>query len=318
MSELSTLSVILPNYNHAQYVESALQALVDQSMPAREIIVIDDGSTDDSVQVIEKFATQYPSVRLLRNDRNRGVVAAINRGIQSATSEFLYFGSADDLVLPGFFEHSLQLLARFPDARISFTDQNFIDDRTGIMTPKHVAISPRPDYVSPEGLVESLRRIGDSIGSSGTLIHRKTLMEIGCFPDELRWHSDWFLTLVIAFRYGACYVPKPLTAFRIRAKSYSDGARSWREQRKVLDELLTRLRSLELADVAHAFYASRVLSNFGFQIVRAAVLDHHPALRILPYWRILWREVKNLLIRVGPMPIRRAFWDLRYRWRTSG
>ena len=123
MSELSTLSVILPNYNHAQYVESALQALVDQSTPALEVIVIDDGSTDASVEVVENFSKRYPYVRVLRNDRNQGVVASMNRGIQAAKGEFLFFASADDLVLPGFFEHSLLLLARHPNARLSLTDQ---------------------------------------------------------------------------------------------------------------------------------------------------------------------------------------------------
>ena len=80
----NTLSVILPNYNHAKFVGCALMALVAQERAPDEIIVIDDGSTDDSVAVIERLAAGAPTIRLLRNDRNIGVITTLQRGLREA------------------------------------------------------------------------------------------------------------------------------------------------------------------------------------------------------------------------------------------
>ncbi len=69
-----TLSVVLPNYNHAKFVGRALSALIDQERPADEIIVVDDGSTDGSLGVIEQFAASVPSIKVLVNRENKGVI----------------------------------------------------------------------------------------------------------------------------------------------------------------------------------------------------------------------------------------------------
>src|ERR1700677_4302933 len=76
-----SLSVILPNYNHAKLIPRALYAFLNQTPPAEEIIVIDDGSTDDSVKVIEEFARRHRSIRLIRHPANRGIVAAVKSGL---------------------------------------------------------------------------------------------------------------------------------------------------------------------------------------------------------------------------------------------
>jgi glycosyltransferase involved in cell wall biosynthesis len=73
----ATLSVVLPNYNHAKLIGRALEALLAQGRAADEIIVIDDGSTDDSVSVIDRFAAGAPSIRVLQNANNTGVIPTL-------------------------------------------------------------------------------------------------------------------------------------------------------------------------------------------------------------------------------------------------
>src|SRR5471030_1152802 len=98
-----TLSVILPNYNHGRYLPRALDALLAQDRPADEIIVVDDGATDDSLDIVSRYAEEYPSIRALKNPKNMGVIVTLTRGLQAARGKYVYFGAADDFVMPGFF-----------------------------------------------------------------------------------------------------------------------------------------------------------------------------------------------------------------------
>ena len=93
-----TLSVVIPNYNHSAFLPRALSALGEQSKHLLEAIVIDDGSTDNSVEIIKRFATKYPVIKLHVNGKNRGSLVSVARGISLAGGDYLYFGAADDEV----------------------------------------------------------------------------------------------------------------------------------------------------------------------------------------------------------------------------
>src|SRR5882724_7160314 len=101
---LPTLSVVVPNYNHAHYLPECLESLLQQSVEPLEIIVIDDCSTDNSVTVLEEFCRKNPRVSYCRNEKNLGVLATLNRAVQMIRGEYVIFPGADDRVLPGYFE----------------------------------------------------------------------------------------------------------------------------------------------------------------------------------------------------------------------
>src|SRR5437879_10432527 len=100
MAAAPTLSVVLPNFNHARLLPRAIRGLLAQERPADEILVVDDGSTDDSLSVIEAIAAVTPSITLLRNETNRGVIPTLARGLRAAQGRYVYFAAADDWVLP--------------------------------------------------------------------------------------------------------------------------------------------------------------------------------------------------------------------------
>ena len=83
---LPTLSVVVPNYNHGRYIEGALRGHLSQTAPPTEILVVDDGSTDDSCAVVERLAAEAPTLRLIRLGRNTGVNAAISHAMKVATN----------------------------------------------------------------------------------------------------------------------------------------------------------------------------------------------------------------------------------------
>src|SRR5438034_2246469 len=98
--DLPSLSVVVPNYNHARYLPVCLKAILAQSVAPIELIVVDDASTDNSVEVIRRFAAQSPLVRLVQNEKNLGVMANQIKGLDLARGEFVFFQAADDEVQP--------------------------------------------------------------------------------------------------------------------------------------------------------------------------------------------------------------------------
>src|SRR6185295_14666668 len=108
-----TLSVLIPNYNHGRFISDNLDAILGQSHPPDEVIVIDDGSTDNSMSVIKQYAAQDTRVKVFQNERNMGVVFTLNRALSLASGDYCYGSAADDRVRPGFFEKAMRLLTMY-------------------------------------------------------------------------------------------------------------------------------------------------------------------------------------------------------------
>src|SRR5579864_5922652 len=138
-----TLSVVVPNCNHAKFIGRALAALLSQERVADEIIVIDDGSTDDSVAVIARIAAEAPAIRLLRNPGNVGVIPTLQRGLEAARGKYVYFAASDDWVLPGFFALALRRLEAEPDTGLFCGEAILIDGHTSRPIAVRPAVRPR-------------------------------------------------------------------------------------------------------------------------------------------------------------------------------
>lgn len=263
------LSVIMPNYNHAQYLSRALDAILRQSVLPKEVIVVDDASTDDSVSVVERIARRHPLVRLVRNDRNRGVSETTNRGVGLSAARYFLSTAADDLILPGFIQKSMDLLTRHPEAGLSCAYCSTVDGATGTICANPSGWCERPAYLSPQKFAD---RIGfGCIPGHATIYKRSAFERAGGFLPDLRWHSDWFTNFVIAFRDGICHVPETLALLTVLPTSYSaQGTRDAAAQREVLGAILTRLTSADYADVAPLFRETGVLTAFGPEVLRAA------------------------------------------------
>lgn len=268
-----TISVTMPNYNHSHYIGEALEALLTQSLRPLEVIVVDDGSTDDSVAIINRFARRDPIVRLLQNGQNMGVSFSLNRALEHASGDYVCFQSADDKVLPGFFEKSMGILAQYPQAGLCCSDPAYFDGLTGAVTVDELQWSDTPTFFSPKDLAEVVQ--GKFILGHTSIAKRSAFDGAGGLLPELKWHCDWFASLVIGFRYGICYIPEPLAMLRILPSSYSASGRDQRAaQREVLNHLLCLLKSEEYKDVLPLFRRGGVLSFHGPGIISAVF--HHP------------------------------------------
>jgi glycosyltransferase involved in cell wall biosynthesis len=217
-----SLSVILPNYNHAKLIPRALHAFVNQTPPAKEIIVIDDGSTDDSIKVIEEFARRHHSIRLVRHAANRGIVAAVKSGLEVATGEFLLFGSADDFVFPGLFDRAQSALNENPRAALFCAGVALVDNDDRVIGLRPVT-QPRREcgYLSPSDVRHAIRTTDFWYLGTTTVYRRKLLAKIGYFDRRLGSIGDTLANRLLAFRYGFCFDPTVLGAYNKDPTSFS-------------------------------------------------------------------------------------------------
>ncbi len=219
-----TLSVVICNYNHAHYLPEALQAILDQSYRPLEVIVIDDGSTDNSVEVLEGFARKDPIVRLYRNEQNQGIWFSADRGLSLATGEYIYFATADDRIYPSLFEKSMELLTQYPQAGLCSALVQLLgedgEDKGWIKSP---VISKTACFLPPEEVVATLIRYGFWFTGQTTICRRDAILrEASGFIPELRHYADHFVDMVVALRDGACFIPEVLATWRVLDAGYAE------------------------------------------------------------------------------------------------
>jgi glycosyltransferase involved in cell wall biosynthesis len=290
-----TVSVLIPNYNHADFIGRALQALAAQTHAADEIIVIDDASTDDSITVIEGFGDTLPQLRLLRNPRNMGVNDTLNRGFHEARSSHIVSSSADDWLEPGFIEQLSAAATAHPEGRVctsSFTQYFEAEDRyvqhrgDSDLGPWYA--NDRPQYFGPQQFGRLLDRGFVWLPVNASLIERSALVAIGGFDPRLRWHADWFGIYTLAFRSGFTIVPEPLSVFRVAAETYSGtGMRSRQQQQQVCTAIWAKLGEPDFADIRAALLRHpSAMSTFFNPLaqVLARRPDQWPELAMLARW----------------------------------
>ena len=166
------------------------------------------------------MAKKYPFIQFVKNDVNRGFTYSVNRGAKLATGDYIYIASANDIVYPGFFEKSMEMLEKYPQAGLSCTDFNLLNVADGSLR-RSTWIS-EGGYYSPDELVKKAR-VSQTTFSAGpnSIIRADVIPEIMYVP-EIYCFGDWFLSKLIAFRYGCCYIPEPLAAVRWINNSLTD------------------------------------------------------------------------------------------------
>jgi hypothetical protein len=259
MNALPPISVILPVYNHAGFLDRALGALLVQAIAPLEIIVIDDASTDDSAAVAERWQARFePATRLriLRNAVNLGVNRSLNRGLEEAQAAYVVCTAADDWLRPRFLAAMAAAATRFPHARLltstlvehfESADRTFQHGRDSEQGPWY---SEGEAFFDPAEVDALLRRGHVAMPVSASMIHAATIRDLGGFDPRLKWHADWFVSMTIALRFGFAIIPEPLAVFRIAAGTFSgDNVRSGTRQDPVCSAICEKLAGAEFADV---------------------------------------------------------------------
>lgn len=199
------VSVILPTYNRAQFLKEALESLTLQTFKDFEAVVIDDGSTDDTPDIIKTYSSKI-NLRALVSGQNHGVSWARNQGIKTSRAPWIAFLDSDDTWMPRKLEIQMKYLERSPSTQICQTEEIWI--RNGRR------VNPMKKHEKRGGSIFERCLELCVVSPSATMMSRKLLDEVGVFDEDLPACEDYDLWLRISCRYPIGLIPEPLITKR--------------------------------------------------------------------------------------------------------
>ena len=220
-----TVSVVIPTHDRGRVVVEAIESALAQTHPPLEVIVVDDGSTDDTAERVGRL--RDARVRYLRRP-HAGVSAARNAGIAAATGDLVAFLDSDDLWKPDKVEAEIAALARYPSAGGVFSDLEKVDGATFVpsfMRRTRVFSRLLAERAYREGLLLSARALylcllqEVPIKTPALTVRRSALERVGGFNEAWTSSEDWEFLLRFARRESLVYVDRPLAVIRISADS---------------------------------------------------------------------------------------------------
>lgn len=226
------VSVVVPSYNHARFVKATLRSIINQTLQPAELVVIDDGSRDESLSIIERTLNACPFSCELVARKNRGLCATLNEGFANTSGDYFAYLGSDDLWLPEFLEARVSLLESRPNAVLAYGHSYFIDEQNRI-------IDSTANWASyADGDVREMLLQTTAPMSSTVLYRREPLA-------QERWNEespleDYDLYLRLSTRGHFAFDPRVLSAWRRH-----DANVSW-NQALMLDEQLKAQREAAL------------------------------------------------------------------------
>jgi glycosyltransferase involved in cell wall biosynthesis len=204
-----TVTIVITTYNHAQFLDDAIESVKAQTVSVDEIIVVDDGSQDDPAAVVRR----HPEVRLIAQP-NQGLSAARNTGLHAAHSEFIAFLDADDRLQPRMVETNLRQFKANPDCAFVYGTWAYVDEAGQLMREIPLRALGSDAYAA-------LLR-GNLIGMHGTVLYRRALLlEEGGFDASLRASEDYDIYLRLARRYPVAAADAVLAEYRRHGENMS-------------------------------------------------------------------------------------------------
>jgi glycosyltransferase involved in cell wall biosynthesis len=292
---MTLASVIIPVYKVERYIAATVQSVLAQTYHDFEVIIVDDGSPDRSIQICQEFTDKR--IKIIRQP-NRGVCAARNTGINHAQGEYLAFIDGDDLWLPEKLEKHIEHLENSPNVGLSFSRSAFIDE-----AGKELGIYQMPKLtdITPATII-----CRNPIGNGSTPVIRREVLAAIKFNDN--WYFDetlhnfedveCWLRIALKTKFKVEGIPDALTLYRVNSKGASTNlAKQIENVDKVLDKTRSYAPDLiaKYGNAAKA-YELRKLARWAVRLKAGSVAVKMAHQALSTYWRILIDEPRRTLI----------------------
>jgi len=309
------VSVVVASYNHARFLKRRMDSLINQTFADIEILVIDDCSTDDSVEVLRGYESN-PRVRLIVRRQNGGVVAVMNQGIDLSSGEFIIFCQCDDDCDARLVARLVSAMQTNPTAGIAFCrsllvdeDDRVLGDDFSIRERSFRARCAADTLIEGTEMGRFLMTSCVIPNMSAALIRRECFAAVGTLSPAYRVCCDWDLFFRIAERFDVAYVAEPLNRFR----QHEATVRSITKNQIVYEEhirvLLSHINAMDLNAIERARFRAQVMSFWAGLLLSPTwsgvmnlpyhtgiVVQHDPLALLYLGPALLWRIVQVVRI----------------------
>jgi len=244
------ISVIIPSYNYENFIEEAINSVIRQTFKDFELIIVDDGSSDNSVKVIEKYVEKYDNIFLFthENSQNMGLAASVQLGLQNARGEYITFLECDDFWHEDYLKEKIAVFEKYPETGIVFNDVEALGDENRINLLKGFFDDCRKRCVGkayPASLSHETLMLETISNFSSGMVKKSILQKLN-FNPPIAPYLDWWLFSQITFLYPAYFINKKLTNLRLHTKSYIANTKNQitvQDKKNMFNKLLELLKN---------------------------------------------------------------------------
>lgn len=306
-------SVIIPLYNKALYVNKAISTVLAQTFPDYELIIVDDGSKDNSAEMAAKAIDGHKHCRLIKQ-KNQGVSVARNNGVAASQGEYLCFLDADDWWEPTFLEEMARLIAEFPDAGIYGTNYTIINETKHKTRVAQIGVENGFEKGYINYCQAYAKTLYMPLWTGAVCIPRQIFEKMNGFPKGIKLGEDFLLWIRIALKYKVAFLNKPLSFYNqdvdaafsgTHQKEYDpasfmtfhfDQLREDEQKNNDLKVLLDRIRVYSLMNYRkHNLFPEKIKQ----EIAKVDFLNVEPIYKFYyqaPYWMVkLYIETMQVL-----------------------
>jgi glycosyltransferase involved in cell wall biosynthesis len=276
------VSIVTPSLNQGRFIDTAIESVAAQDYPRTEHLVMDGGSTDETLAVLARHS---PPLRWV-SEPDAGQTAALNRGFRLVSGEIVAWLNADDLLLPGAVSAVVDVFRSDPEVMLVYGNGNFID-----AAGRHV----EPFRFSEPFNLRRLIEVHDYILQPAAFMRRSALEAVGHLDETLSWCMDWDLWIRIGERFRVRYLPIPLATARLHLDSKTSRAGLAK-----LSEIhrIVRRRSQRSFPPVLFIHGAGTLYRIGRRLVGQMPPDGAPRGRL----RGVARRLVDRIIETGQMP----------------
>lgn len=200
---MKSISVIIPTYNREATITKAIESVLNQTYPVQEVIVVDDGSTDNTEEVVGRIEDER--IRYFKTPENHGAGAARNYGVKQARCELIAFHDSDDEWLPEKIERQMAYLEEHPDVGLVYTSFTAYIDNKSFVFPEG-CMDKCDEY---EGNLLRKQLIGNVVGAPTILMPKSVFEELDGFDENMTALEDWEFAIRVASKYPLGFVAEP-------------------------------------------------------------------------------------------------------------